>query len=166
MSEHPDLLAQVFDPVAFVRGDAPWSGKVAAARFARAAEQIGDLAATLDWRVEPERTPEGRAASRLRLEGVLPVVCPHCLAVAPWTVAIERLVVWYRSAAAIPEEELEEENWDARVMDEPITLLELLEEDLLLAWPQGAVHDACALPGPTQVGEPLSPFSVLLQMER
>ncbi|GAB6049655.1 hypothetical protein JCM16106_04990 [Hydrogenophilus islandicus] len=165
MSEMPNLLTQLFDPVAFVRGKTAWSGTVAAGAFVRAADQVGDPSATLRWQVDPERTPEGRVASRLRLEGVVPVVCPHCLALAEWPVAIDRLVVWYRSEAAVPEEELEAEDWDARVMDEPITLLELLEEELLLAWPQGAVHEACSLPGPVQTGDPASPFSVLLHLE-
>jgi len=160
MSEAFDRLTAPFDPVVFVRGNLPWEGIVSTSALPRVAEAVV-TASDLSWQVFPERTKEGRAASRFVVAGTLSLICPRCLEVVAWPVALERLVVWYRTAAAVPDEELEEADWDARVLDESVTLAELLEEELLLAWPQGPLHETCSLPGPAEAGAPFLPFSFL-----
>lgn len=160
MSEALERLTAVFDPVAFVRKGKPWAGVVSTVSLPRIAGLVVEPA-ELAWQVVPERQPDGRAGCLFHLHGSVTLLCPRCLGTAVWPVAIEQRVVWYRTEAAVPEEELEADEWDARVMDEPVTLAELLEEELLLAWPQGALHEGCALPGPAVAGAPLSPFSLL-----
>ncbi len=159
MAEANDFLTRVFDPVALARQQALLKGEVAVAVLERLHDVLSETAGALGWSVRGYRRDDGRAVTELRLEGTLSARCPRCLQAAALPVRLERTLVWYRSEAAIPDDELETEEWDARVQDEPVTLLALIEEELLLDWPQGALHEACVLPAEPLAGKVDSPFA-------
>ncbi|MCX7945662.1 MAG: DUF177 domain-containing protein [Hydrogenophilus sp.] len=165
MSDGELLPFARFDPIAFVRSGAVWEGNIPPTRLERLADRLAIGEGTLFCRLVPERDHAQRAVTHLFLSGSLPLICPRCLKRVTWSVALERRLVWFRSEKAIPPEELEEEGWDARLLEEDLTVAGLVEEEILLALPIGAVCASCTIPASPHAGKPISPFMDLTQVE-
>ncbi len=160
------------------RGDG-LSGAFALTRLPRVLADAPDLPGqaqeAVSWRVHAEwRDPPpavaaavralaaGRRAAvprqlwlHLQAEGRVPLVCQRCLEPYWQPVTVDR---WFRfvanEAAAEAEDESCEE--DLLVLDGPrYPLLELVEEELLLAAPLVPLHEVCPRPLPLAVGDAL-----------
>jgi uncharacterized protein len=110
----------------------------------------------------------------LAAQAVLPLTCQRCMGPVNMPVPIERSFrfVDNEAMAAVLDEESEE---DVLVSSRDFNLLELLEDELLMALPVVPKHEVCPVPVKLQVAdadfvdvpeEKPNPFSVLEQLKK
>jgi len=133
------LLPVSIDALKFCQQGVQVSGFLPLARLQRLSQQLyvaeGDARAALAFGVDQQ----SRKTVSGQLEAVLPLVCQRCLERIDIPVAAELslVLVWNDDQAAQLPRTL-----DPVVMDgEDLDLLEIVEEELLLALPLVAIHD-------------------------
>ena len=103
-----------------------------------------DLA--INWQAVAELRPQIGAEDvvwlHLQAKAVLPLTCQRCMGAVPTTVEVDQ---WYRFVAdediAMAEDDQSEE--DLLVMAPQFDVLEVLEDELLMALPLVPMHDTC-----------------------
>lgn len=147
--------------------------------------QLGRLAASLqgdnpaargaiDWTVDGSvgTTAEGRHALwlDLRLRMAAPMQCMRCLETVVLPIDAQRRFKLERDAGAVDAEPLDQDLYDSVLGSDRFDLLELLEDEALLALPFAPMHAQCALPGgaPARTDEPAEshPFAALAALRR
>lgn len=144
------------DVSAWADDDQPLEGEVALAGLPRLLESLagGADAAGLQpvaWQAQVSRRTRAGArpalAMALQVQAHVPLVCQRCLQAVVVPLAVDRL---FRFAAT--EEEAErldnETEDDVLVLERRMNLLELIEDELILALPIVARHDSCPQPLP------------------
>lgn len=124
-----------------------------------------DAPATIEIDLEFFKSAPGRWEMRGTVTAAVRLVCQRCLAPFPYLVDAESQLRFLRTDAAASEEETE-----ATIVDGPVRLADLVEEEVMLALPMIALHvnsEACA---PAQArladkGKP-HPFAVLAQLKK
>ena len=155
-----------------------WSGQVPVEALPRlggvqAAESEAAQNRRVAWAVSGELRPvpagEPERWLRLRADADLPLVCQRCLGPVREHVAVDR---WLRfvadeTQAAQLDGELEE---DVLALPRWLDLLELVEDELLLALPLVPRHAVCPAPLPSaqpeQMDEAPHPFAALAALKR
>lgn len=177
MGRDRSLDPRRLDVAAFAAGAAELSGRVAQQELSRLS--AGAMAmpadappADVEWqaRGERRRLPGGGHTDWLRLEARTEVVltCQRCLLPFGQALSVER---WFRFAAdedeaARLDEELEE---DVLVASARFDLVELIEDELILALPIVPRHEVCPEPLPADSGDPEAPahpFAALAALRR
>jgi len=145
---------------------------------------------TVNWQARAELRPGSGAEEdvwlHLAASALVPLTCQRCMATVDTALQVDQ---WYRFVAteeiAMAEDDESEE--DLLVMAPQFDLLEVLEDELLMALPLVPMHDECpvapvmqageeALAGesgqhseegmPGQLGEKPHPFAVLGQLKK
>lgn len=170
-----------FDVRAFVAQGAEWAGRAPLGTLTRLADgtvpQPADGPQWVNWQAQGElRTPLGGTPEHwLRLQGDVQVhlVCQRCLGPVAERVWFDR---WFRladdeSTAAQLDAELED---DVLAMPRQMDLLDLVEDELLMALPLVPRHAVCPeplpLPADEQADEPAAeaaphPFAALAALK-
>lgn len=162
------------DPRKLADRGATLEGEWPMAQFSRLCEQLVSDAGTVHARLEFGRDEQGLIVMRGELEVEVQMVCQRCL--EPATLPVHSRFVYAvlregASADSLPK------SYDAlEVGEEPLDLIELVEDELLLALPIVPAHepDACQPPGGFAAApEPSvnevsrsNPFDVLAQLKR
>ncbi|HSV46255.1 MAG TPA: YceD family protein [Ramlibacter sp.] len=139
------------DPKAFAQEQALLEGQDPVAGFARllAETQDGGGARAVTWSAQGELgNPHHLQPDvwlHLRAQALLPLACQRCLRAVDLPVEVERSFrfVADESMAAAQDDESEE---DVLALSPSFDLLELLEDELLMALPLAPRHETC--PGP------------------
>lgn len=168
-------LAQSGDTLA---GDDPL------ALFPRLAAEAADAApcqvrwsARAEWRravAAPGALPQQAPVLWLHLSASaeLPLVCQRCLTPVVEALAVDR---WFRFVAdeATADAEDEDSEEDVLVFQPAFNLVELIEDELIMAQPLVPMHDACPTALPTSAGPVIedaparpNPFAVLQQIKK
>lgn len=139
------------------QGEWPIAGFVRLRDAVRADEQEGTL------RYELRGVPEehGRPALRLKVDGVLPLVCQRCLGRLEVPLHIEVLLLLAATQAEVEAVPLEAEGPESIVAGREMPVLALVEDEVLLAMPIAPRHAACAGGASDQVGGKATPFAGL-----
>lgn len=162
------------DPRKLADRGATLEGELPIKQFSRLCEQLVSDAGSVHVRLEFGRDEQGLIVMRGELEVEVQMVCQRCLEAATLPVHSEFVYAVLRegaSADSLPK------SYDAlEVGEEPLDLIELVEDELLLALPIVPAHepDACQHPaGFAAAPEPSvnevsrsNPFDVLAQLKR
>ncbi len=152
------------DTAEFSRTGATRAGATTVASLGRLTAELADGSGELSWSFEGGRHAIGVPQLTMRVQGQVKLVCQRCL--TPYVHAIDSETVLVLAqddddADAI-EERLDDDSIDVIVGSAQQDLLQLVEDEALLALPLSPRHDAC--PGDAPVvpqDKPASPFSVL-----
>jgi uncharacterized protein len=175
-----DFVAKHLNVEAFARGAGKLAGEERLARFERLLEETQGLGAEtpVSYLVRGEVVREGESSEEvwlhLEVQVVLPLTCQRCLGPVDVPVSAERSFrfVATEELAAAQDEEAEE---DVLVLSREFNLLELMEDELLMALPVVPKHEVCPLPVKLQVADPdfvdepvdkPNPFAVLGQLKK
>jgi uncharacterized protein len=170
-----DIAAAAIDSLEFAaRGDCI-AGKLAVARLPRLADVLANRDGWLDCELSGwhERGREGAAEDklglRLRVSGRLGMSCQRCLAEVGFDCRIDSRLLLVPAGTDWPEDELEAEEYDAIPAERELSVLSLVEEEVLLALPPVSRHEKCGLPGgpgPQEEESRPSPFAVLAGLKK
>ena len=135
---------------------------------------LGDIS----WKARAELRLASNGESQpwlfLEAEASLRLICQRCLRPANVSVTVER---WFRfvSDEATAEQEDDESEEDVLALPARFNLVNLVEDELLMAVPMVPMHDVCIFELPTTAGEEdfhavmearQSPFAALSQLKK
>lgn len=165
----PDLSAPTqVDLRALARSGAPLSGELSLAALERLAADLPEWPspASVRWQAQaefraanpalatqPERGAQGQPLwLRLTLQAAVPQTCQRCLQPYAESVEVDR---WFRFVAdeATAEAQDDEAEEDLLVFQPRFNLLELLEDELLMALPLVPMHEVCPTDVPMSAGD-------------
>lgn len=135
-------------------------GRFAIVQFERLRDMVAEPDGELSFALRFYQDGEGRSRIAGTIEASVVLVCQRCLQPMEQRLAAETELV-----ALAEERDLSQVPAEAEPLltgGEPVRLIDLIEDEAILALPIVAVHDQCAAPDRpvSPVGE-LSPFAVL-----
>lgn len=156
----------IFDPFKFAAEGRQVSGRVAVGDLARLSDVLFDAEGEVSYQVIGDQALDGPSMLRIEAHGVLHLCCQRCLGALSWPVSISPVLQLVRPGAPIPDDELEEDGYDAVEASAEMDVLALVEDELLLALPVAPRHDVCEAPRPLGGDQKKSPFAVLAGLNK
>jgi uncharacterized protein len=175
-----EFAARTLNVAAFAGNNERHTGHERLARFERLMEETQGLggetpvAYSLQGTVQPDAAGKDEPWLHLAADATLTLVCQRCLGPVDVAVSFERdfRFVATEELALVEDEESEE---DVLVISKSFNLLELIEDELLMAMPPMPKHDVCPQPVKLQAAdaafqesaeEKPNPFAVLQQLKK
>jgi uncharacterized protein len=157
---------EVIDALAFAREGAAVVGMVEVAALTRLMEVLADNGGHLRCKVAGYRDGEGNSWLTLGISGSVTLVCQRCLATLPFPVDVATRLMLVGPGQPWPDEELVDDGYDAVAAEKEMSLLALIEDEVLLALPIAPMHDTCSAPMSLDEEFEPSPFSVLAKFKK
>lgn len=167
-------LSDIFiDSLEFARGGREMSGSVPLTSLERLADMLADRNGELAWSVRGGMVddPTGGQQAFLLIEvgGEVRLVCQRCLKALPFRLAIDNRLLLVPPGKPWPEDDLEGMAHDSldpieALVEQP--LLDLVEDEVLLALPIAPRHASCEVPAHDDGRAAASPFAKLAQLKR
>ncbi len=159
------------DPFDFGRGKERRDGEVAVSQLPRLARECVDTSGMLRWEIAGGTHASGHPQLAMQVTGDVQLVCQRCL--RPFAYQIEStsvLVLAHDEAQADQiEAMLDDETLDVIVGSATMELVDLIEDEALLAIPQAPKHASCPGPqAPVRIDDSEvkpSPFAVLKHLK-
>jgi uncharacterized protein len=174
--EDQDFAEAVIDSLKFAADGDCVAGRLAVSRLARLDDVLVSRDGWLDCRLAGfrERDESGveRFGLHLQVSGRLGLRCQRCLGEVGFECAIDsRLLLMPPGVPSSewPEDELEADDYDAIPANREMALLELVEEEVLLALPVVPRHAECRFPadvGAEEEESESSPFAALAGLKK
>jgi len=170
-----EIADAVIDSLEFAAKGDCIRGRLAVARLPRLADVLANRDGWLDCELSgwQEKGRAGATADkfglRLRVSGRLGMGCQRCLAEVGVDCHIDSRLLLVPPGAEWPEDELEADDYDAIPAERELSVLSLVEEEVLLALPAVPRHEKCGLPGdpgPQEEESRPSPFAVLAGLKK
>ena len=152
------------DSFEFARTGESRSGGASVARLGRLSAELADALGELHWTITGGRHALGMPQLSMQVKGEVRLVCQRCLTPFAQAIATDTVLVLARDEAAADEteEKLDDDSIDVIVGDAQQDLLQLVEDDALLALPLSPRHDTCPGDAPAVPQDKReSPFAAL-----
>jgi uncharacterized protein len=162
------MNAFAIDAFQFSRLKERREGELAVADFARLGEELADRSGTIRWALQGGADALGHPQLTMSVSATVRLMCQRCLSPFAFEVAAESVLVLAKDDAAADEIDamLADDSIDVIVGSKAMNVLELIEDEVLLAILLSPKHAVC----PDQVGQDVeaaasakrsSPFEVL-----
>ncbi len=169
----PEKLAAmsntIVDAFAFCRLGEQRDGVTPVTGFARLAAEAAKPEGEIRWSFDGGRHPRGYPQLSMAVEGEVSLICQRCLLPFPYAFATQSLLLLAsdEADADATEQTVDDESLDVIVGSAALDLLQLVEDEALLAIPLSPRHPQCpdgqAVPAPEK---PDSPFAVLHNLKK
>lgn len=155
----------IIDSAAFAREGRELTGVMPVSRFERLAEVVIAPSGDLQFAVSGYRDEDQDALFiDIVASATLMLRCERCLEAMPWPVRAEGRLLLVPPGQPLPDEALEEEDFDPIHASRTLEVLPLVEDEVLLALPFAPRHEQCEPPMPLGRADKESPFAVLKQL--
>ena len=163
--------AFVIDAFEFCRLKDGRKGDVAVADLARVSADAADKSGAITWSLQGDHDMHGHAKMALAVSGAVKLTCQRCLAPFSFDVKSEAVLVLVQNEASIEAVEalVDDESIDVIVGSHAMSVVELIEDEVLLSLPLSPRHSVC----PSQdvldalkMAEKESPFAVLKNLKQ
>lgn len=167
-----DLAGAVIDSLKFAADEDCLAGRLALTQLTRLSEMLANHEGWLDCKLagyRVEREGETRLGLHLLVSGRLGLRCQRCLADVEFECVIDSRLLLIPPGAEWPEEELEADDYDAIPANRELSVLSLVEDEVLLALPIVPRHADCTPPVGMEAAEEKSepsPFAVLAGLKK
>jgi len=164
------MNALVIDAFEFCRSNGSREGVTPVAEMTRLTQDCADTSGTIAWSVVGSVSKLGHPQMRLSATGTVQLVCQRCLKPYAYEIDASTMLVLGKDDAQADEIEelLDDETIDVIVGNKAMNVLDLVEDEALLALPHTPKHDVC--PDTTQldalVTEKKSPFAGLKDLKK
>jgi len=139
------MNAFVIDAFEFSRTNGSREGSTPVAEMTRLASDCADNSGTINWKAAGSTSKQGYPELRLSVEGTVQLVCQRCL--QPYANPIKSSTLLMLGKDDADADEIEEiiadESIDVIVGTRSMNLMDLLEDEALLALPHTPKHDVC-----------------------
>jgi uncharacterized protein len=163
------MSAFVIDAFEFCRNNGHREGVTPVAEMTRLAAECADPSGSTSWSVQGGQTKQGYPSLTLSVAGTVQMVCQRCLAPFGYEIDSSTMLVLGKNDedADEIEEVLDDETIDVIVGSHACDLMQLLEDEALLALPQAPKHEVCP---DTKLmdslkSEKVSPFAALKSLK-
>ena len=171
-SEPADLANLVIDSLKFAAEGQSVTGSIALSGMLRLADVLLNHAGSLNCALsgfEERRFGTVKLGLHLRISGRLTLHCQRCLAEVVHACVVDSRLLLIPPGEAWPEEEVEADDYDALPADRALSVLALVEDEVLLALPIVPRHADCQLPADAGSGEESDsrlPFAALAGLKK
>lgn len=151
------------DGLGFARQARTIHGTMPLASLGRVADRLLATDGTLAFSLAGGKDERGNPVLDLKVSGTLQLTCQRCLERMDFMLDSTTRFVVVRDEASLPAVEDDAERHDYLVAGESQSVLDLVEEDVLLNLPMAPKHDRadCAAPLARESGNKALPFDVL-----
>ena len=140
-------------------------GELAVAELPRLARECVESSGTLRWTLTGGTHDSGHRQLMLQVDGAVQLLCQRCLKPFSYLIASQSVLVLVQDEAQADQVEamLDDDSIDVIVGAKAMDVIELIEDEALLAIPQAPKHAQCVEQIPEQEGIVVkpSPFAVL-----
>lgn len=159
MSE--SIAGTVIDCLEFARDGAVLERRVGLDELPRLADVLVTRADRLSVRLEGWRDRQGKSWLHLAIAGELVLHCQRCLDAVRFPLAIDSRLQLIAPGEEWPDDELVDDSADAIAAERALSVVSLVEDEVLLALPIAPRHEGCDSP-PTKAGaRDMSQFAAL-----
>ena len=154
---HPPVI----DGLEFAKAAATLKGAWPIASFVRLLNTLRAVEGTLSYELRGVAEVLGRPALRLKVDGMLPLVCQRCLGPLEYALHIEVLLLLAATQAEVDAAPLEAEGPESIVAGRAMPVRALVEDEVLLAIPIAPRHTGCAAGAKEAAAAKAMPFARL-----
>jgi uncharacterized protein len=147
----------IINSLEFTRKSHAIHDTIAASRLLRVKEWLASDAESLDWSLVGEISASGESALNFELKGTLTAACQRCLAPIQLNLDIKSKFILVKDESEIPIEDDGMDDKDYLVADEAFDVMQLIEDEVLLAMPYAPMHDIKDCPAGDAVSELKAP---------
>jgi len=117
----------------------------------------------IDWRLTGGVTVAGKPSLQLQVTGLLTLTCQRCLESMPVSLDIDTTFVLVPDELSVPSDEDNSDDQEYLVADDKMSVIDLLQDEILLALPLAPKHDAvdCLAKGKAYESKKVNPFEAL-----
>lgn len=162
--------AVMIDAFEFCRTNSTREGVTPVAEMTRLVRDCADTSGAITWRAVGSTSKQGYPQMRMAVAGTVQLVCQRCL--QPFAYEIDSATTLMLGESDAHADEIEEiiddETIDVIVGTRSMNLMDLIEDEALLALPQAPKHDVCpdtALLDAVK-SEKKSPFDALKELKK
>jgi len=155
----------VADPLEFARGWKSLDGDIAVAQLGRVKEYLVSAAGEVHFQLTGYLNENGEPGLRCQVQGALKLVCQRCLEAMDYTLETDASLL-LESGDVHTLAEDDPETPDRIPAQRNMPVVELVEEEILLALPMAPYHPegACKGQGQSEIGK-LHPFAALARLK-
>lgn len=136
------------------------------AELPRLAELLTTTSGFLSVRLEGWRDAQGKSWLQLDIAGEPVLCCQRCLGGVKFPLAIRSRLQLIASGEDWPDDDLEDDSADAITAETALTVLSLVEDEVLLALPIAPRHEECESPSASAREHGASPFAALADLKK
>jgi len=161
------LMQMVIDGPEFARRMNRAQGLVAITDLARIREYLTTEDGSLDCKLQGgfSEDDSGHLELRLSIAGELQLKCQRCLQAMRFPLDLEKRLRLVMSVRDWPEEDVEDEGFDAIEASREMAVGALIEDEVVLALPISPRHENCDFPTMKDTKQDASPFAVLRKLK-
>ncbi len=139
------MNAFVIDAFEFCRINGSREGVTPVAEMTRLTKDCADTSGTISWKVEGSTSKMGFPQMTLSVKGTVQLVCQRCLTPYAFEMNSSTLLMLGKDdeQADEIEEMVDDESIDVIVGSRSMDLMDLVEDEALLALPHTPKHDVC-----------------------
>lgn len=159
----------IVDSIAFARDRRELAGSLAVADLERLHDVLCDPSGEIRYDLAGSTDKDGEAALHLQVDGALSLACQRCLGPVKFRVELERTLKLVAPGKPLGDPADEPEDVEHIHAERELDVAALVEDEVLLALPMAAMHDAgqCAEPAKRAgLNDQMSPFSALNVLKR
>ncbi|MYN03162.1 DUF177 domain-containing protein [Pseudoduganella sp. DS3] len=133
------------DAFEFCRTNSSREGVTPVAEMTRLGKECADTSGEVTWKVQGGSSKQGYPQMRLTVAGNVQLVCQRCLAPFGYQIDSSTVLMLGKDDADADEIEaiIDDESIDVIVGDRSMNLMDLVEDEALLALPQDPKHETC-----------------------
>lgn len=154
------------DPWAFARTSGRRDGVIESAAMPRLSGEVVVANDGLNVSALGTIAEDNRSYLHVRVSGVAWLTCQRCLDPVEHVIHHDVLFQLWPTDAALPDDELFEDQFDALPVGNELDLVHLIEEEVLLGLPLSPRHPDCQLPEVASRTAEGLPFDVLAKLKR
>jgi len=166
LSLSDSIAGTVIDCLEFARSGGVLERSVGLDELPRLADLLTTTAGSLSVRLEGWRDEQGKSWLQLDIAGEPVLCCQRCLGGMKYPLAIRSRLQLIAPGADWPDDDLEDDSADAIAADAELTVLSLVEDEVLLALPIAPRHEQCESPSASASGNGSSPFAALADLKK
>lgn len=154
-------MKRISDAFAFARDGRVLEGALTVSSLERLHDLLVGQDGDISFHLAGFKGESGEFMLRLEVSGLLPLACQRCLEAVPFELDIDCLLELVPAGAELSQDELEDDTRDFLPVERELDVVELVEDEILLALPVAPRHEKCGLPGSENAGERINPFAKL-----
>ena len=143
----------VINSLEFARKSHAIHDTIAASQLMRLKERLAFDAGSLDWSLVGEVLLGGGLALNFELKGMLTVPCQRCLESIELDLNVKSKFILVKDESEIPLEDEEIDDKDYLVASAEFDVMQLVEDEILLAIPYATMHDIKDCPAKDRLSE-------------
>lgn len=154
------------DSLQFAREKRRMAGELPVSSMSRLSDILAEDCGTLSWVVSGDCGDDHKPFLVLEVAGELQLKCQRCLGALQHGLKIKSRLQLVPRGAPWPDEDLEDDRSDPIEAMEDQSVLQLVEDEVLLALPIAPRHQSCMMPGIDDESVVASPFAALRTLKK